>query len=135
MPVRQASYYISLVIQSSGGFLIKWLEHTCMAYTHVNYHDVETDNEAMHFLRDPLDCDQLGATVIECEPGWTGMEHDHGDEGHEEVYLLLEGNATVTVAGDDISMGPGDALRIAPDATRQIQNGDTESTFVLAGAP
>jgi quercetin dioxygenase-like cupin family protein len=106
-----------------------------MTHDKVNYQDVDPVSEAMHFLRDPLDCGQLGVTVVECDPGWTGTEHDHDTEDHEEVYLLVAGEATITVDGDDISMEAGDALRVAPDATRQIENGDTESTFVIAGAP
>jgi quercetin dioxygenase-like cupin family protein len=106
-----------------------------MGYTKVNYRETEPVSEAMHFLRDPLECENLGVTVVECDPGWTGMEHDHGDEDHEEVYLLLEGNATVTIDGDEIAMEAGDAVRLSPDATRQIHNGDTESRFVLVGAP
>ncbi|MFB6109826.1 MAG: cupin domain-containing protein [Halodesulfurarchaeum sp.] len=106
-----------------------------MSYDKVNYRDVDPASEAMHFLRDPLDCSQLGLTVVECEPGWTGMEHDHAEEGHEEVYLLVDGEATVTIDGEDVPMESGDAIRVPADATRQIQNGDTDSTFVLAGAP
>lgn len=101
----------------------------------VNYHDVDQVGDAMHFLREPLGCDQLGVTVVECAPGWTGKEHDHGEQGEEEVYLLLDGNATVTVDGEEVPLEAGDALRLPPEATRQIHNGDTESTFVLAGAP
>lgn len=106
-----------------------------MAYTKTNYQDVEAVAGTIHFLRDPLDCDRLGVTVLECDPGWSGREHDHADGDHEEVYLLLDGEATVTVDEDVVELEPGDALRIAPEATRQIQNGDAESTFVLAGAP
>lgn len=100
-------------------------------------HSQETDavNESMHFLRDPLECEQLGVTVVDCDPGWTGMEHDHSDEGHEEVDVLVEGETTVTVDEEKVAMTAGDAIRIPPDATRQIRNGDTESTFVMAGAP
>ena len=106
-----------------------------MTHTKVNYQNVEPVSDAMHFLRDPLDCDQLGLTVVECGPGWTGMEHDHADDAQEEVYVLVEGEATVTVDDEEIEMETGDALRIAPETSRQIRNGDTESTFVLAGAP
>jgi uncharacterized cupin superfamily protein len=106
-----------------------------MAYTKTSYQDVEPVADAMHFLRDPLDCEQLGVTVVECGPGWTGKAHDHADENHEEVYLLLNGEATITVDDDEVTLETGDAIRIAPEATRQIQNGDTNSTFVLAGAP
>ena len=106
-----------------------------MSYTRTNYRNVEAVADAMHFLRDPLGCENLGVTVVDCEPGWTGKEHDHADRGHEEVYVLVEGEATVHVDGEAVDLTGGDALRIPPEATRQIHNGDTESTFVLAGAP
>ena len=106
-----------------------------MTYTKVNYNNVEPVSGGLYFLRDPLDAENLGVSVLECEPGYTGMEHDHADEGQEEVYVLVEGAATVTVDGEDVEMESGDALRIPPEATRQIDNGDSESRFVLAGAP
>ncbi|MBZ6494969.1 cupin domain-containing protein [Natrinema longum] len=103
-------------------------------YTKVNYHDAD-DRNGMYFLRDELDCENMGVTVVECDPGWEGKEHAHEEEGHEEVYLLMEGEATVTVEDESIEMNPGDAIRIAPDTTHRIHNGDTESRFVLMGAP
>ncbi|MFB6085812.1 MAG: cupin domain-containing protein [Halodesulfurarchaeum sp.] len=106
-----------------------------MGYTKTNAHEVEPVSEGMHFLRDPLECEKVGVTLLECDPGWTGMEHDHGEEDHEEVYLLLEGSASVKIDDEDVNMEAGDAVRIDPAATRQIQNGSTESTFVLVGAP
>ncbi|MHC3439101.1 cupin domain-containing protein [Natrialbaceae archaeon A-gly3] len=56
-------------------------------------------------------------------------------EGHDEIYVLVEGEATVTVDGMPIDMEAGDALRLKPEETRLIENGETKSTFVLAGAP
>ncbi|ERJ06297.1 ureidoglycine aminohydrolase protein [Halorhabdus tiamatea SARL4B] len=106
-----------------------------MAYTKVNYEDVDPVAESMHFLRDALDCETVGVTVLECEPGWSGKAHDHAEENHEEVYLLVDGEATVTIEGQDVAMESGDAVRVAPEATREIHNGDAESKFVLVGAP
>ena len=106
-----------------------------MAYTKVNYEDVEPVAEAMHFLRDPLDCDNLGLTVVECEPHWEGKPHDHKETDHEEVYILVDGRANVHVDGEEVSMNEGDPLRIDPDSQRQIQNRGVGSTFVLVGAP
>ncbi|WP_135821589.1 cupin domain-containing protein [Halostella litorea] len=106
-----------------------------MTYSHVNYDDVDPVAGGLHFLRDPLGCENLGVSVLNCEPGWEGKAHDHADEGHEEVYVLVDGAATVTVDGEDVAMEPGDAVRIPPGAERQVSNGDAESTFVLAGAP
>lgn len=106
-----------------------------MAYRKVNYEDVEPVANAMHFLRDPLESEQLGVTVVRCKPNWRGLKHDHRENGHEEVYVLIEGEATVTVDGEAVPMEQGDALSIPPEATRQIQNGEVESAFVLVSAP
>ncbi|WP_415381229.1 cupin domain-containing protein [Halosimplex sp. TS25] len=106
-----------------------------MSPTKANYEDVDAVGGGLHFLRDELDCENLGVSLLECEPGWEGKPHDHADDGQEEVYVLVEGEATVTVDGEDVEMSEGDALRIAPEERRQIENGDGESTFVLAGAP
>ncbi len=64
-------------------------------------------------------------TILDCEAGWTGKEHDHAD-GQEESYLLIE--------GEKVAMESGDALRVALEATRRIRNGGSESTFVLVDA-
>ncbi|WP_435180264.1 cupin domain-containing protein [Halorussus sp. AFM4] len=105
-----------------------------MSYTKVDSRDVDPIGGGLRFLRDPLDCEKLGVSVLDADPGWTGKEHDHAEDGQEEVYVLLEGEATVTVEGEDVELSAREALRIPADATRQICNGDTESTFVLVGA-
>ena len=106
-----------------------------MAYSKVNTDDVEKVSDAMHFLREPLDCRQVGVTMARCEPHWKGKPHDHTADGHEEVYILIDGEATVRVDDEDVEMESGDAIWIPPDATRQIRNGDVESSFVLVSAP
>jgi mannose-6-phosphate isomerase-like protein (cupin superfamily) len=106
-----------------------------MSYDKATYEEVEAVGGGLHFLRDPLNCEHLGVSVLAVDPGWEGKPHDHGDDDHEEVYVLVEGEATVTVEGEAVEMQSGDALRVDPDSERQIENGDAESTFVLAGAP
>jgi quercetin dioxygenase-like cupin family protein len=106
-----------------------------MSHTKVDYTDTESTADAMHFLREPLDAEQLGFTVVDCDPGWTGKEHDHAEMGHEEVYFLVSGSATLTVDGEDVSLSPGDAVRVAPESVRHIHNGDEHSRLVIAGAP
>lgn len=106
-----------------------------MSRTLVNYRDVDPAGDALYFLRDPLDCEHLGLSVFELSPGDGGKEHDHAHDGQEEVYYLVEGEVTMTVDGEAIEMQPGDALRVDPEHTRQIRNGDQESLLVIAGAP
>ena len=81
-----------------------------MSYTRVDYEDVEPVAGGLHFLRDPLDCDQLGVSVLDCEPGWSGKPHDHAEDGHEEVYVLVEGAATMTVDDEAVPLAAGETL-------------------------
>jgi quercetin dioxygenase-like cupin family protein len=105
-----------------------------MAYTRLDYADVEPRADGMHFLRDALDCENLGLTVVDVDAGWNGMEHDHADEGHEEVHLVVSGEATLTVDGEELSLSEGDAVRVAPGATRSLQ-AETDLVDVVVGAP
>ena len=106
-----------------------------MPYRKVNYAEVEPVADAMHFLGEPLESEQLGVTMVRCNPGWRGMKHDHRDNQHEEVYVLIDGGAEVVIDGETVSMEPGDAIWIPPESTRQIRNGAEESAFVLVSAP
>jgi len=105
-----------------------------MSYDTANYRDVETKAPSMHFLREPLDCENLGITVLEPKAGWTGKEHDHAEQDHEEVYLLLDGAATIEVDGEEVTMEPGDAVRVDPGSSRQIRV-EEDARMVVAGAP
>ena len=105
-----------------------------MTHALVNYDDVDPVGGGLHFLRDALDCANLGVSVLDVEAGWSGMAHDHADDGEEEVYVLVDGAATVTVEDETVSMATGDALRVDPEATRRI-DAEADSLFVIAGAP
>jgi quercetin dioxygenase-like cupin family protein len=105
-----------------------------MSHTLVEYRDVEPVGGGLHFLRDALECANLGVSVLDVDAGWSGKPHDHGDEREEEVYVLVEGAATATVDGETVSLSAGDALRVDPGATRRL-DAEEASVFVIAGAP
>jgi mannose-6-phosphate isomerase-like protein (cupin superfamily) len=105
------------------------------AYKQVNYNEIEPVSGAMHALSDSLDSKQVGVSVVRCDPGWRNRPHDHAENDHEEIYILLEGEATVVIDEEEVAMESGDAVWIEPSATRQIRNSDTKSAFVLVSAP
>jgi len=105
-----------------------------VSYTQQHYENVDELAPGMHFLRDELDCENLGITVVDVGEGWEGKTHDHAGEGQEEVYLLIEGSGNLTVDGEDVTLEPGKAVRVSPDATRQLSFSE-DSTMVIAGAP
>ena len=106
-----------------------------MGYDTTAYDDVEPRAPGMYFLRDALDCERLGVTVVEADDGWEGMEHDHADGDHEEVYVLLRGEATLRIDGDAVKLGPGDTVRVDADSSRKLAFSADGSKMVIAGAP
>lgn len=106
-----------------------------MSYESLNYSEVESVAGSMHFLRDPLGCENLGITVIDTDSSWEGKTHDHADGEHEEVYFLAEGKASMEVEGEEIELREGDAVRVSPDVTRQVKLGDEGSKMIIVGAP
>lgn len=106
-----------------------------MGYDSTTYDDIEPAAPGMYFLRDELDCDSLGMTVVEADEGWEGLEHDHAEDGQEEIYLLLEGKAQLTVEGESLHLDGGDAVRVDPESTRELSFTDDDSTMVIGGTP
>lgn len=105
-----------------------------MSYSKANYEDVEAKGGALHFLRDELNCENLGLTVIDAEKGWEGLEHDHEEDEQEEVYLVVEGKITAEIDGEKVSLGEGDAVRVSGESSRKLE-AKQDSKIVAVGAP
>jgi mannose-6-phosphate isomerase-like protein (cupin superfamily) len=64
------------------------------------------------------------------EPGAGTPVHRHDCE---EAVVILEGNGTLTVNGEDTKFGPNTTLIVPPDAVHQIVNsGTTRMVFIGA---
>jgi quercetin dioxygenase-like cupin family protein len=105
-----------------------------MSYTKANYKDTEAKGGALHFLRDELGTENLGITVIDADEGWEGLEHDHAEDEHEEVYLVVEGEVTAEIEGQTVSLEEGDAIRVPGESERKLV-ADQASKIVAVGAP
>ena len=62
-------------------------------------------------------------------------EHDHGDEGMEEVYLVLEGSAEFEVEGDRVALEPGGMISIAPASGASSARGPGRADPRAGGVP
>jgi uncharacterized cupin superfamily protein len=60
-------------------------------------------------------------------------EHDHTEDGQEEVYTLLSGSATLHVGGKKFELAPGVFARVAPNATRKITTGAEPARLLAIG--
>jgi mannose-6-phosphate isomerase-like protein (cupin superfamily) len=61
-------------------------------------------------------------------------EHDHAEEGQEEVYLVLEGSATLHVDDEQFRLDPGTVARVGPAQKRKIVTGSDPVRFIALGA-
>ena len=94
----------------------------------------------MWFFKESLNCDDLGMTLLELEPGGKGKPHDHAEDGQEEVYLVVDGELTVEIGDEDdetesVELSAGEAIRVGSGTWRALSNdGDKRVRVVIAGA-
>jgi quercetin dioxygenase-like cupin family protein len=87
--------------------------------------------------RDALGVSSWGMSVLELDPHVSGYpEHDHGNDGHEEVYLVLRGSIVLQAGGTERVLSQGDFVRVAPEITRKFVTRDEGATLLaLGGTP
>jgi mannose-6-phosphate isomerase-like protein (cupin superfamily) len=82
-----------------------------------------------------------GMQVFTLPPKWDGYPmHNHDgeafDPNQEEVYIPLQGSATLQADGDEYELQPGVMARVGPAQLRKIVPGPEGIRFVaLGGAP
>lgn len=76
-----------------------------------------------------------GMNVLKLESGATTYyEHDHVKDGQEEVYILLEGDATLRAGEQEWQLEPGMLARVGPNVRRKWLPGDKGATLLAIGA-
>jgi quercetin dioxygenase-like cupin family protein len=84
--------------------------------------------------RKALGTDCFGYNLVEIAPGGQIPEHNHGDSGEVEVYIILEGDATMRLDGEDHPAPAGTFASIASPTSRTILNqSDAGVTALLIG--
>jgi mannose-6-phosphate isomerase-like protein (cupin superfamily) len=81
-------------------------------------------------LRRELGVTSFGLNVIALQPGQRGRIHAH--DRQEEVYVVLEGELTLVVEGEEHVLGPDRAVRVGPDVRRQLVNAGRERLVLIA---
>jgi len=61
-------------------------------------------------------------------------EHDHSDDGQEEVYTVLRGACTLIVGGEEYRLEPDMFARVGPNEKRKIITGDQPARLIALGA-
>jgi len=84
--------------------------------------------------RRALGTSAFGFNLVEIEPGGEIPEHDEVESGQHELYVVLEGEATLRIAGKDHPAPAGTFASIEPPVSRTILNrSDASVTALLIG--
>ncbi len=92
---------------------------------------------AVRLAADELGIRSFGLQVLDLPGRFADYpEHDHADDGQEEVYVVLEGSAEFEVAGERLSATPGTMLRVGPESRRSLIAGpDGVRVLAIGCAP
>jgi mannose-6-phosphate isomerase-like protein (cupin superfamily) len=66
----------------------------------------------------------FGMQVLDFPGGFSDYpEHDHSEDGQEEVYVVLEGQADFLIDGERLAVSPGQMLMVEPGTKRKLLPG------------
>ncbi|MGH3002956.1 MAG: cupin domain-containing protein [Gaiellaceae bacterium] len=87
---------------------------------------------AVKLAGDELGVQAFGLQVLDLPAGFADYpEHDHVEDGQEEVYVVLRGAAELVVDGEEVRADEGSLVRVEPTAKRKLMAGP-EGVRVLA---
>jgi quercetin dioxygenase-like cupin family protein len=84
--------------------------------------------------RKGLGTSAFGFNLVEIAPGGQIPEHDEAQSGQVELYVILNGEATLRIGGEDHAAPAGTFASIEPPVSRTILNhSDADVTALLIG--
>ena len=89
------------------------------------------------YARKGLGVTSFGMNVERFPAGYAEYpEHDHARDGQEEVYLVLEGHATLRAGDESFELPSGTFARVGPGQRRKIVPGaDGVTILAIGGIP
>ena len=86
--------------------------------------------------RKTLEAESFGFNVVDIEPGGQIPAHDHTGDNQEEVFVILDGQATIVAGEEEHDAPAGTYCRYAPEVNRTIlNNSDARVRALLIGVP
>jgi mannose-6-phosphate isomerase-like protein (cupin superfamily) len=91
----------------------------------------------MKKARAELGVQSFGMQVIDLPPNYTDYpEHDHEEDGQEEVYSVMRGSGAIEIEGERLELTPDLLVRVGPGIKRKIFAGpEGVRLLALGGKP
>jgi len=97
------------------------------------------DMEAIYFgafkrVRAELGVSSFGMQVVDLPPNADQYpEHDHSEDGQEEVYVALSGSGEIEIEGERAPLDSQTFVRVGPGVTRKVWPGDEPMRLLIIG--
>jgi uncharacterized cupin superfamily protein len=106
------------------------------SFTIVHLSDFERPFPKWALARKSLGIQSFGMNVVELPPGESIPEHDETPTDQEEVFIVLSGDATMVIDGQDHPAPAGTFVRLDPEPQRTVVNrSDADATVLIVSAP
>ena len=105
-----------------------------MGFTVVDESQVEPFRGAFFKMRRELGATGLGINTVRLGPDAAGPPHDETQNGHEEVYVVLEGSGWLEIGGERVDLEPGRWVRVDASEHRQLHAGPEGIRMLAAGS-
>ncbi len=84
--------------------------------------------------RAELGVESFGMQIIDMPPNYENYpEHDHEQDGQEEVYVTLRGNGEIEIAGERFPLDSDHVAKIGPGISRKVWPGDDGIRILVLG--
>jgi hypothetical protein len=84
--------------------------------------------------RAELGVESFGLQVIDLPPSYENYpEHDHAEDGQEEVFLAIRGGGEIEIEGERFPLDPDHMARVASGTTRKVWPGPEGLRMVIIG--
>ena len=90
---------------------------------------------AMKLVRHGLGVTSFGMQVIDMPANADQYpEHDHAQDGQEEVYIVVDGAVTLQAGGEEHELRPDTFARVGPGEKRKLVTGAEGARVIALGA-
>jgi mannose-6-phosphate isomerase-like protein (cupin superfamily) len=81
-----------------------------------------------------LGIESFGLQVLDFPAGFAHYpEHDHAEDGQEEVYVVLAGECAFELDGERLAAAAGTLVWVAPEARRRVEPGASGVRLLAIG--
>jgi mannose-6-phosphate isomerase-like protein (cupin superfamily) len=84
--------------------------------------------------RAELGVESFGMQIIDMPPNYENYpEHDHEQDGQEEVYVTLRGGGEIEIEGERFPLDPDHVAKVGPGISRKVWPGDDGIRILVLG--